>query len=72
MSNSYNAPTVICPFYVDDVSLRIRCEGVDEAQYVHMIFEDYGKKRSFMKKNCCQFQRRCSIARRLEEKYSDE
>lgn len=70
VKDSSTAPSVICPFYVDDVRLRIRCEGLDGAQYTHRIFEDYNKKHLFMKKNCCSFKRKCSISKELDEQYA--
>lgn len=72
VKNSYIAASVICPFYVDDNGVRIRCEGLDSAQYTHRIFESYEKRKDFMEKHCCRFKSGCSIARALEEKYREE
>lgn len=69
VKNSYISADVVCPFYVDDNGVRIRCEGLDSAQYTHRIFKDVLQKKAFMEANCCKYKRGCSIARAIEKKY---
>ena len=73
MKDSRIAPDVLCPFYVDDLRVRIRCEGcIDESLYTHMIFEDVNKKMEYMRNKCCDKWGSCTVCALLMRKYNEQ
>lgn len=64
---------VLCPFYTEEASQIIFCEGIEPDTTVHVAFSSKALKSNF-KHRFCESQRyeKCRIARMLALKYEEE
>jgi hypothetical protein len=45
-------PNVICPFYILEEKLKIRCEGYCKGTSIHIRFDSMDQKRGHKRKYC--------------------
>ena len=66
----YVSKYVICPFYHNEDSLIIYCEGVDDKTVIHLAFSKKEDKQNYKKVLCCTpHYEKCLLAAMLDSKY---
>jgi len=68
---TYGSQNVLCPFYKDETSITIRCEGLISDACVE-TFANKKEKREHWKKYCCSEYKVCPLATFLYGKYEFE
>lgn len=68
---SYSDTDCLCPFYVTNGELEIRCEGVISRTRCNSKFPNKAAKENHMDRFCRDDYRRCRLCRTLEEKYDE-
>lgn len=70
----YESKYVCCPFYHNEDSTKIYCEGVEKDTYTHNVFTSPKKKTKYRDKYCCQMEKykQCPLHKAAMEKYNNE
>lgn len=72
MPVSYRSVDVKCPFYIFSSTNRMKCEGVDKTNRIHLVFGDSERARDYLNRYCCKNYKQCRIYRMLDEKYTNK
>lgn len=64
----YGSENALCPFYKDESSCSIRCEGVVSVSQ-NNNFCNSATKKNYKNKYCCDEYNQCSLAKVLYQKY---
>ena len=48
----YADATTVCPFYLDEETLKLHCEGFTKGTQIHLCFDSKERKREHKKKYC--------------------
>lgn len=71
MSNSFSYKYAKCPFFGHDDKQKIACnEGVEDGNYIHLVFGHTETKREYRQKRCDEDYEKCLIYQILCNKYS--
>lgn len=68
---SHISKEIKCPFYHDDFSHVIHCEGIDDGTTTHIAFVSKSACSAYKIDICSKMWRECRIARMLDEMYDD-
>lgn len=67
----YVSKYAICPFYHNEDTLVIYCEGVTDDTVIHLAFSKKEDKQEYKKVLCCTPQYgKCLLAKMLDSKYT--
>lgn len=66
---TFNSVKIRCPFYVDEDSLRIRCEGVKGCKRVSVDFKTKIEKLKWQVMYCNTDYEKCKICQAIEKEY---
>lgn len=69
--SKYISKYVVCPYYRKHDDYRIRCEGFDKDNTIHVVFGNKVKLKEFCEKHCNSFSgyHKCLICQALNKKY---
>ena len=51
-NKEYESKLAMCPFYLKEDTLRIRCEGVNGEAVTHLVFNDNKAKKRYKQEYC--------------------
>lgn len=71
MSNSWSDIYVQCPFYKEDMTSSIQCEGVQPKTGLRLGFQDCRQKKEYLRSRCAKDYKGCMLYRMLMLKYED-
>ena len=69
---SFISKFVRCPFYREDSTQVIRCEGVEENTAINITFGSSKRHREYMEAFCCNKYKACIVCRMLYGKYQGD
>lgn len=67
----YESTSVVCPFYTNEDSLRIHCEGNDGSKASHQLFSDRKCREEYKHKYCENDYKKCCIAAGILKKWDE-
>lgn len=67
--SDYGAENVLCPFFRKNEEYRVKCEGTENENNIHLVFGSKAKKKTFFENVCCCNYKRCRIYKMLMQKY---
>lgn len=67
--SDYGSVYVECPFFIKDDEYRIKCEGTQVGNKIHLVFGSAKKKKEYSHGNCCENFQDCRIYKMLIKKY---
>ena len=62
---SFISKFVLCPFYREDSTQVIRCEGVEKNTAINITFGSSKRHREYMEAFCCNKYKACIVCRML-------
>lgn len=71
MSNAWSDAFVQCPFYKDDTTNAIHCEGIQPKTGLRLGFQSAGEKKAYLKGRCAKEYKTCMLYRMLMLNYED-
>ncbi len=71
---NYCSEVIVCPYYHRHDGNRIRCEGTNEDNSIHVVFGDQKKQKEYFEEFCYSIQgcRKCLIHQALDIKWQDK
>ncbi len=70
---TWNSKFVVCPFYKNDTTNSIVCEGLEKNTTLVQNFGDVKRKREYLSAICCaRSWCLCYIAEMLNKKYAED
>ena len=73
MSNKQEDHLVKCPYYTNNASQVIRCEGLEDGMKIHMAFESHAQLIDYKSRFCRRMHYgKCPLAKLLNRKYDYE
>lgn len=69
MPTSYDDANIKCPFYIFSNSHRIKCEGLGEANRLHLVTGNCRETKKHIDRFCSDDYKHCPIANMLYQKY---
>lgn len=61
-------PGVKCPYYCSEDPSKIYCEGIEEGNWIHMVWGDEKDKKEFKKEVCKKGWKDCPLAMMREKR----
>lgn len=70
----FDSKYVVCPYYRNNDSNRVCCDGVTEGNTVNIVFGDSNKRKRYMECYCNRIDNysNCRICSMLNKKWSDD
>lgn len=69
--SDYGSVYAQCPFYIKDEAYRIKCEGTQNENRLHLVFGDSKKLKKYLTDFCCENYKYCRIYKMQMEKYEE-
>ena len=69
----YESKYACCPFYHNEDSTKIYCEGVEKDSFTHNVFTSPKKKTKYRDEHCCQMEKyqQCPLYKEKKKKYNE-